>query len=452
MISPWRWFLPRSRIGIRIVAAVVLAMSLVLVAAGGFVYWRVAFALDQQLDQDLRAYTDVVAAQVADSGLLPAANPGEASQIYSDAGRLLASSGQRVPRLLTPSQVSGASAAPARGDLGSMVPASERPYRVRYLRVTSPRGPVVVAAAISRRQHDEALRELLGQLAVADLATVLAAGLVGWGATRAAFGPVERYRRAAAAAGGDPRRRLPVETGRDDELTRLGTTFNALLEEIEEGQVRERQFLADASHELRSPLALMAAEVEWARHRPRTDAELARVLESVGDQTQRLVALSNALLDIEEVHAAEVDRTPVRLTELVADALVVPNRLAQQAGRTIGVDVPAGVVRVDRRWMGLAVSNLATNAIRHGAGTVAVTAGVLPDGGSVWIQVVDEGGGIPDDLGRKAFDRFARGDESRSTPGSGLGLALVAAVAERHGGAARLVPGGIRIELPGAGA
>ncbi len=443
----WVRFLPRAPIRARIVAAVVAAMSVVLLTAGGFVYWRVSFALDRQLNQDLETYADAVSQQVQAGTPITTNNPDEVSQIFATDGTLIDQSAIGIRPLLSASQIAAATQAPRRLDIGPLLPPATEPYRVRYFTVDAKEGPAVVAAAISRRNHDEALRELLGQLALADLATIIAAGLVGWTAMRAAFGPVESYRRAAAAAGGDPSRRLPVDQDRDDELTRLGTTFNTLLAEIEQSQIRERQFLADASHELRSPLALMAAEVEWVRHRPRTTAELNEVLDSIGGQTDRLVALANALLDLEEISAStNANRTSVALDDVLETALAQARLVAREAGREIRVIAPSTIVGVDRPWVELAIINLAFNALKHGSGTVLVTGDVERE--ILHLRVVDEGGGIPPSLGDRAFDRFARAEPGRSTPGNGLGLALVRAVAIRHHGSARVIDGGVQIDLP----
>jgi signal transduction histidine kinase len=443
----WSRFLPHARIRVRIVAAVVLAMMVVLLVAGGFVYWRISYALDRQLNQDLRAYTDLVTKEVQAGDHLPADNPGEVSQLYTPNGDLIEQSDRGVIRLLTRGQVATATSDARRVDLGHLIPPATHPYRVRYFTIDGARGKLVVATAISRHKHDEALRELLLQLSLADLATILATGVVGWGATRAALGPVEQYRRAAAAAGGDPTRRLPVDDDRDDELTRLGTTFNALLAEIEQGELRERQFLADASHELRSPLALLAAEVEWAQHRPRTASELDRVLTSIGGQIERLVDLSNALLDLEELQAGvPTDRVLTPLNQMIDQGLDGLVELAQAQGRQLTVEATSVSVPVDARWFGLALANLVTNALKHGRGTITVR-GVVEDG-RLSLSVTDEGGGIPPALGTQAFDRFARADESRSTAGDGLGLALVKAVAERHDGIATLTRGGVTIDIP----
>ena len=448
----WARFLPGRRIGTRIVAAVTLAMTVVLVGAGAFVYWRISYALDRQLDQDLRAYADITARQVREGTALLPDSPGETAQVYTPDGALLSRSDAGVPRLASPDRIAGVTGTARHSyDVGRMLPPSRRAYRVSVFRSPSPSGDVVVVAAISRRKHDEALRELLGQLALTDLITVLAAGLVGYGVTRAALGPVERYRRAAASAGGDRVRRLPVDATRDDELTRLGHTFNQLLGEIEESNVRERQFLADASHELRSPLALLAAEIEWARHRPRAPEEMDEVLTSVGAQVERLVELSNSLLDLEELYSAHTaEAAPVRVDELVASALTGWTDQAAAQGRDLRVSAPTAVVEVDARWLTLAIANLVGNALKHGTGDVTVTAEVTAAEGQerLHLTVTDAGPGIPAALGIRAFDRFTRADESRSTRGNGLGLALVKAVAEAHRGSAALVPGGVLIDLP----
>jgi signal transduction histidine kinase len=307
--------------------------------------------------------------------------------------------------------------------------------------VPSPRGERVVAAAISRRKHDEALRELLLQLGIADVMALVAASFVGYRTARAALDPVERYRRAVEDVGEDGSgHRLPVGSGRDDELARLGHTFNDLLARIEDSTNRERQFLADAAHELRTPLSLMRTELEWAVHRPRSASETATVLASLQGQVNRLVDLANALLDLEELHASTIPREDVVVAELVHDAVrsVVPS------GDAVHVDAADAVVHLNGRWTRLAVANLVTNGVRHGGGAVCVAARV--GDGRVRIAVRDHGPGFPDEFVEHAFDRFTRAEQSRTTPGSGLGLALVKEVARAHGGRAFVAP----VDGPGA--
>jgi signal transduction histidine kinase len=312
-------------------------------------------------------------------------------------------------------------------------------------RVKTTQGVRVVASAISKSKHDEALRELLFQLVIADLITLIAASLVGYGTARAALNPVERYRVAAESADGAPV--LPVDPGKDDEVTRLGHTFNALLDRIRRSNERERQFLADASHELRSPLALMRTELEMALLKPRGAAETRTALESLRGQVERLITLSNALLDLEELRASGTATTePVDLEELVAEVTSRYAAAVSAEGRAIEMHVAPGLrVEGNEHWLRLGLDNLVSNALRYGAGTITVAAG--QHAGGTRLSVRDEGTGLPEDFVAKAFDRFSRAETSRTSGGTGLGLALVKAVAEAHGGTATVEGTQVMLDL-----
>ena len=447
----WHRLVGRRPIVTRLVVAVAAAMAVVLALAAAFVYWRVAYALDRQVDQDLDAYQEVVEHAVSTGQPPPEDTPGEAFQVYDERGRLVAGN-DRLPSLLDAERLGDLRGGQEiRFDVGSFLPPADVAYRVDAFRVRSPSGTRYVASAISRRKHDEALRELLLQLAIADLAALVAASFVGYRTARAALDPVERYRRTVERLerGSDvPHERLPVDTDRDDELTRLGHTFNDLLDRLEDAARRERQFLADASHELRSPLSLMRTELEWHRHRPRSEAETATVLASLQGQVDRLVDLANALLEIEELRGTGgLTREAVAVDELVAAAV----RGVPEATRPdVEVDAATVVVHVNRRWTELAVSNLVLNGLRHGERPVRVVAEVAD--GRLVVTVSDQGPGFPAPFVDQAFDRFSRAEESRSTPGSGLGLSLVQAVARAHGGEATIDPtaagGRVRLDLP----
>jgi signal transduction histidine kinase len=443
-VSLWQRLVGDRPIVTRLVVAVAAAMTVVLVLAAAFVYWRVSYALDRQLEQDLDAYRQVVERAVRTGQEPPGDTPGETFQVYDGRGRVVA--GDRdIPPLLGPADLAAARQGETSFDVGRFLPPSRRAYRVEVHTVSSPGGDRVVASAISRHKHDEALRELLLQLTIADLMTLAGASFVGYRTARAALDPVEKYRRAAQGSDGTGRR-LPVAEGRDDELTRLGHTFNDLLARIEEGATRERQFLADASHELRTPLSLMRTELEWAAHRPRSPEQTATVLGSIQGQVNRLVDLANTLLDLEELRGTgPVGREEVFVPELVHEAV----RSAAPRDARVVLDAPDAFAHVNRSWTELAVANLVGNALRHGDGEVRVQAQV--DADRLTVAVSDHGPGFADDFRAQAFDRFSRAEQSRTTPGSGLGLALVRAVAEAHGGRAYLGAGpGARvvIELP----
>jgi signal transduction histidine kinase len=451
-MSVWSRLFGDRPIVTRLVLAVAAAMTVVLVLAGAFVYWRVEFALNRQLDQDLDAYHAVVTRNLSTGATPPTDTPGQTYQVYDRRGRVIG--GDAQTRLTDVETVTSVRAGETvRQDVGSMIPPSNRPYRVVTSQVRTPAAVVVVSSAISRRKHDEALRELLLQLVIADLATLLAASLVGYGVARAALTPVERYRRAAERANAAPV--LPVDPRRDDEITRLGHTLNALLARISAANERERQFLADTSHELRSPLSLMRTELEMALRRPLPAEETHAALESLQDQVERLITVSNALLDLEEVRAGDViDGELLDAVELITTLADRYQPKAAALGRRIEITATEGptasptevLVEGNWHWLDLALRNLVSNALRYGEGTVTIAAADAGD--RVLLTVTDEGPGFPPDFVDTAFDRFTRAETSRTSRGTGLGLSLVQAVAEAHGGLARIAGSTVTLDLP----
>lgn len=439
----------RSRLTIkrRLVRNVAAVMLLVLFATSGFLFGRVNYGLNRQLSRDLRAYDEVVVQAVKSQTDVPAQTPGQWYQVLDQDGHLIAGSSRigssRIPllRLLTPELERQARKGGAvHAERGSFFPGGRYAFRLRTTTWERPDGRAIIVTAISRRPRDEALRELLVQLALADFLVLIAASYVGYRTARGALDPVERYRATAAGAGESPGTRLPVDTDRDDELTRLGDTFNHLLARLERANERERRFLADAAHELRTPLALMSAEVELALHQPRDAEYLRNVVVAVAAETARMAGLANALLDLEELESG------VQSSECSADIGAILTTSAdryrgvlERDGRTIVVDAADIVCTVSEPWIDAAISNLVSNAVRYGAGTITLS--VWTDSDTVLIVVDDEGEGFPADLLTSAFDRFTRADTSRTTQGSGLGLPLVMAVARAHGGTARIEGG-----------
>jgi signal transduction histidine kinase len=447
----WRGLVGERPIVTRLVLSVAGTMAVVLILSGGFVFWRVQFALSRQVDQDLDAYQELVEQALSAGQTAPSDTPGESYQVYDEQGTVVG--GDAVGRLVGRAAVAAAYAGDEqRRDVGRLLPPSRRAYRVVTSRLEAPGQRLVVAYAISRHKHDEALRELLLQLLIADTVTLAAASVVGYRTARAALNPVERYRLAAERAGAETDLRLPVAERREDELSRLGHTLNGFLDRLRQSNERERQFLGDASHELRSPLALMRTELEWALMHADDQAETAACLESLRGQVERLIVLSDSLLDLEEVRAGDdTVRGPVDVGKLVQD---VAARFAGDASarhRAIATSSEPGLsVQGNRHWLEVAVGNLVLNALRHGAGTVHVSAAAAggPDHPRVRVVVRDEGPGFPADFVARAFDRFSRAEESRSTRGTGLGLALVQAVADAHDGAAAISGSQVTIDLP----
>jgi signal transduction histidine kinase len=256
-------------------------------------------------------------------------------------------------------------------------------------------------------------------------------------------------RRAAAVSPGRDWQRLPVTRSRD-EVARLGTTLNEMLDRLEAAFARERAFAADASHELRTPLGILRAELELALREGRSPEELRAALASAAEETDRLIRLAEDLLVLARL---DEGRLPLRREAIDAGELLgaVAQRFGGDGRRVTAAPADGLRVDADRARVEQALGNMVDNALRHGGGEVALAA-VLSDG-RVELHVTDHGPGFGDGFAARAFERFARADAARAGGGAGLGLSIVEAIARSHGGAARAADrdgGGadVWIELP----
>jgi signal transduction histidine kinase len=248
--------------------------------------------------------------------------------------------------------------------------------------------------------------------------------------------------------------RLPLPDARD-EVRRLGETLNAMLARLRASIERERQFVADAGHELRTPIAVVKTEIEAALRDGDLPPEAREGLQAALAETDVLAQLAEDLLVLARAGdgALAVRPEPLDARDALESAAQRFADRAAGAGRTIEVRAPEGVdVSADPLRLRQAVGNLVDNALRHGSGPVVLDA--APVNGVVELRVSDGGPGFPDDLADRAFERFTRGDAARTRGGAGLGLAIVRAIAEAHGGSADVEAGApttVRIRLPSAG-
>ncbi len=466
-----------SPLRLRLVAGFATAMLLVLAAAGGFVFWRVELALDRTLDAALRAQAAelrrALAAHAGDpQAALAAVAPDSLSRVTSATGAVVAST--PAARSLEAPPLRGGELAEATNATvvatpGHLLTGGKARVRYEAFPVAPPgsspgsrdaKGGLVAVTAVRLGQRDEALRELLAQLAAANLAALALAAVVGYRLAGAALRPVERYRsRAEQIAHGQAGVRLEVPGRPDDEVTRLGHTLNAMLATLEAAAEAQRHFIADASHELRSPLTVLSTEVELALRRPRTAEEYEQTLRAVAEDTQRLVTLADRLLDLERArqdtaaagtarpapHAAGGSGT-ADAAEAVARAARAAGRAAHAAGRGVTVSSPAALpVAAEALVLDQVLTNLVGNAVAHGEGTVTLTARRLS--GLVLLQVHDDGH-TPAEFLPRAVQRFSRADAARTVPGSGLGLALVHALVSGHAGELRLCGDGAHHRYP----
>jgi signal transduction histidine kinase len=280
---------------------------------------------------------------------------------------------------------------------------------------------------------DESVQTLTISLAVSiPVVTALLAGLVWW-LTGRVLRPVEAIRREVSDIGPDELHRRVPTPGSDDEISRLADTMNQMLTRVEEATDRQRRFVADASHELRSPLTRLRSALEVAAAHP-DDREAEAVFRELLADTGDLQKLVDDLLFLarSESGALTVPDEPVDLDDLV----LAEARRVRERG-TVRVDV-AGVSAArttgDAAQLRRAVRNLADNAERHAAGAVQLS--LEETNGSCRLVVSDDGPGIAPEHREVVFKRFARLDEARSRDagGAGLGLAIVQDIVLRHRG------------------
>ncbi|MFC9751903.1 ATP-binding protein [Streptomyces sp. NPDC056921] len=359
---------------------------------------------------------------------------------------------------------SHATPAPGRGEVDSDEPdftngtanvdGERADYRFASVRATTPAGvTLTVHAGAPLAAEQEAVGTVRGAMLIGLPLLLLVVAGVTWLVTRRALRPVEGIRRemAAITASEDLSRRVP-EPGSRDEVARLARTTNETLTALEASVDRQRRFVADASHELRSPIASLRTQLEVGAAHP----ELLDLPGAVAD-TVRLQALAADLLLLARLDAGErPGRTVVDLGALVRE------EVSQRTGDRIAVTVSVPEsepfeVAGSRGQLARVIGNLLDNAERHARSAVTVSVRAAEQGGVVG-AVTDDGAGVPPDERERIFERFVRLDDARTRDdgGAGLGLAIARDVAVRHGG--RLTvdgarEGGARFELrlPGAG-
>jgi len=247
---------------------------------------------------------------------------------------------------------------------------------------------------------------------------------------------------------GDLTGRLPV-SGSGDELDRLAQSLNLMLARIEQLMAGLREVSDNIAHDLKTPLNRLRNRVEEALREPRDDTVYREALERTIEEADGLIKTFNALLSIArlEAGAGGDNRDTLDLSALVSDVAELYEPVAEERGIALKADVATPIaIRGDRQLLGQAIANLIDNALKHGAPTAQGGNGWAPevevraetDDGAAEITVTDRGPGVPAPERERVLGRFVRLEASRSEPGSGLGLSLVAAVARLHGGSLRL--------------
>lgn len=423
-----RW--QRSSVRFRVTGLATIIVAVVLITVGVALVVVQHRSLTAALDDTLRRRADDLTAVIAVDPPLSLAGAGDddAAQLVTPAGVVVvASSNLGASGPIAPDPGAAESIAERSID------AADDRFRVLSRAVQSPDGRLVLHVAAAADDVSDSVAVLRNSLLIAIPAAITLLALVVWWLVGRALQPVEEIRAEVASIDQlELSKRVPVpETG--DEISRLAVTMNLMLDRIENGVVGLQRFVADASHELRSPLTRIRSELEVdLAHEAASD--LSATHRSVLEETVALEHLVGDLLYLartdagrQALHREAVDLDDILLGEV--ERLGATTNLSFDVSR-----VSAGQVQGDRGQLVRAIRNVADNAARHA--TTTVTFELHEDGAQVQLAISDDGPGIPTNEQKRVFERFTRIDEGRSRDqgGTGLGLAIVRDVIERHGG------------------
>jgi two-component system OmpR family sensor kinase len=384
------------------------------------------------------------------------ASPEPFVQILDPSGSVLASSPALSDQPLVP-----VSARPGLTDEPVSVEQTVGGERVRIVvvPVARPNGRYVVTVGGSLTTTEAALDQVRTGVMAGGVAVVVLASLGAWLLAGAALRPVEQLRAAVAAVPPDqPGQALQVPATRD-ELAALARTMNQLLGRISQALERERLLIADASHELRNPLAVLRTELELANQPDRSQAELAESVGHAAREANRIARLAEDLLFLARTDQGGPNVAPTRqpLRPVLAGAVTAASGRAAAGGIRLELEVDAALdAPIDADRLRQAADNLLDNALRVAPPGSAVQVQAERRDGTITLAVSDAGPGFPAAFLPYALERFRRADPARTRQhgGAGLGLAIVEAIARGHGGRAEVAnrPDGgaiVRLILPG---
>jgi heavy metal sensor kinase len=428
-----------------------LFLAVTLVSIGAFLVLKLRSDLRSTIDREVRTSSATIARNYRTEGTdgfkeISAASllrSGSAAQVLDEHGKVVIYYGGDLaqdPMLPTSVRLEGLAGTPqlVDVDLGD----SPQPFRVLATPVYSRRGAQLVVVGESLEGVDEAVRKVLVLLLITGPIALAIAGLGGWLLVRNALVPVDRMRSKAAQIGIDRMHERLSTPHPTDEIGQLATTLNAMLDRLEAGVAAKRQLIADASHELRAPLAAMRAELDVSiRDAARTPAER-ETLGSVREEVSRMSRTVDNLLTLASADEGQLEllRSNIDLLQLSEEAIRPLRALADANGVQLAVHGEPHTVQADPQRLHQALTNLIENAIKFTPAGGEVTVLTWRAGGEVGVNVVDTGPGIPPEERARIFDRFYRADQSRSraSGGSGLGLAICHEIATAHGGSMRV--------------
>lgn len=441
----------RPRLGVRLAltAWYLLVLGLVIAGFSAALYWDQEQTLSSQVDRSLAGasgqamalidkhvdpirFVDNDAFQHASRHLSQA---GYAVLLFDPSRLLLTRFGRALD--LPPQPTGAARLATIETDFDG----TEERWRVSWQPVVRHDGVTVGYLAVGQSIDavEQALDSLFLTLLWAVPMTLALAGLAGYGLARLAMRPVDRMTQFIRSLGANDLSKRLADHGPDDELGRLAATLDEMLERLEASFARERRFVADAAHELRTPLAALKGRLDVVRQRERDAQSYRAAIDSIEPEVERLIRLVRDLLLLArlETDTAPWEETAVDLSQLCERIVEQMEPLAAERQLSIVLDVEGGLlVAGSFDHLLRALLNLLDNAIKyaHSPGRIEVS-GEKTDG-HVCIRVANAGRVLDAALVDRVGERFLRGegDRSRDTGGVGLGLAIAAEIARRHRG------------------
>jgi heavy metal sensor kinase len=431
-------------------------LAAVLVAFSAGVYGLLARTLYDRIEAELRSVQQVAitslendaeegqtARGAAESTALELFNPPQRVTIYDASGQLLADNGledappRPAPDALGDEQDVAVYSAPEEPGDDDMILVAVRAATIS----AEGRRYVIVASHPLEAIEDEL--EALGQVFLYVIpGALLLAGVGGWFLAKRSLAPAvamsEQARRIGAE---DLTRRLPIANERD-ELGRLATNFNELLDRLHAAFQLQRQFMADASHELRTPVSVVGTTVEVMLEKDgRSEVELRDALEVIGEQNQRLARTVHDMFLLARADAGHypLQETRFYLDETIEEAGRTARLLGAKRGVGVETETPGDApLHGDEDLVRQMVTNLAENAVKHTPAGGSVRVSLAREGDAYVVTVSDTGTGIPLEAQPHVFERFYRVDRARAraggSGGAGLGLPIARWIAEAHGG------------------
>jgi two-component system OmpR family sensor kinase len=307
--------------------------------------------------------------------------------------------------------------------------------RIRFLAVPvriEGAAPATFAVAVFRDREAEELDDAITALAGVGLALLLAGSVLAWRLAGGVLGPVRAVTTTARSISETSLERRIPERG-SDEIAQLAATFNDMLDRLERAFDAQRHFLDDAGHELRTPLTIVRGHLELL---PEDPTARRRAIDLVLDEVQRMGRMVDDLILLAK--SDEPDFLLLEAVDVAALTQELHGKASALGARDWQIDaVGRGIIVADRQRLTQAIVQLAQNAVEHTEEGAEIGLGshVSPDGARFWVR--DTGSGVPPEDRGRIFERFERGSNARHG-GSGLGLALVTAIARAHGGRAEL--------------